>query len=246
VVVVGLFIEYKEDAKEFFTGRPRTRRNHTPVLVGGLLVVLGIVGELTITFFAHRVEIHIRSKSHEIEGLLNKEAGDANERAKVALSEQERLKGNNLALEKEVLELKKAASPRTLSDSDRKSIAEQLKPFAASFASRKISVSSYSSDAEGIVFSLEILDILSRAGINTDPVIGRVMPVGLVDLGVKITGPIADGPFIKALLTNIHSRLDTKLHGEWDSKYTDVRVAVGVKPVPGLPDVRQPPTVGPK
>ena len=38
-----------------------------------------------------------------------------------------------------------------------------------------------------MVFSLEIIDVLMKAHIDFDSVVGRLMPVGLVDIGVKIT-----------------------------------------------------------
>jgi hypothetical protein len=67
-----------------------------------------------------------------------------------------------------------------------------------------------------------------------------------VDLGVKVTGPIADGIFITSLVNAIHSQLDTSLSAESDSKYTVVNIAVGVKPVAGLPAVRLEPAAPPQ
>src|SRR5260221_389723 len=98
-------------------------------------------------------------------------------------------------------------------------LGRQLHQFAPRFSGRKVTVSSYSGDAEGIVFSLEITDILTRAGIDVEPVVGRLLPVGLVTLGVKVTGPIADGPFIELLVRGIRANVDTSLSAEWDSKY---------------------------
>jgi hypothetical protein len=65
IVVVGLFVEYHDDVKEFFTGRPRTRRNWKMSFTGGVLVILGIFGELAVTFVAHRVELGVRSDNQQ-------------------------------------------------------------------------------------------------------------------------------------------------------------------------------------
>ena len=142
--------------------------------------------------------------------------------------------------------IEKQLAPRTLSESDREMIGKQLRSFAPSFSGRKVTISSFSGDAEGIVFSLEIMNILTRAGIDVEPVIGRLVPIGLVTLGVKVTGPIADGMFIKSLITGIRADVETSLDGEWNSKYTDVNIAVGVKPVAGLPAVLPGPVTPPQ
>jgi hypothetical protein len=142
---------------------------------------------------------------------------------------------------KQAADIAKQLAPRTLSPSDWEAIGKQLKPFAPRLAGRKIAISSYTQDAEGIVFSLEIMECLTRAGISVDPTIGRVMPVGLVEMGVTITGPTEDGDFIKSLGAAIHLRADTSVHAEWNSaKYKELAIRVGVKPIEGLPTVEQP------
>ncbi len=113
--------------------------------------------------------------------------------------------------------------------------------FAPEFSGRKVAISSLQGDAEGIVFSLEIMDIITRAGIEVNPIIGRIVQVGLVDLGVKITGPAADQEFMKALAADVRADCDTSLHVEWGPQYSEVTIAVRVKPVAGLPTVFQAP-----
>ena len=102
---------------------------------------------------------------------------------------------------------------------------------------RKVTISSYSQDAEGIAFSVEIFHCFDNTGIETDPVIGRLMPIGLADMGVKITGPIKDEAVIKLLAHEIHDRADTEVSGEWDDKYKELAILVAVKPVAGLPKI---------
>ena len=128
--------------------------------------------------------------------------------------------------------------PRTLDDAARTTMGNELAKFSLSLSGRKVKVSSYTADAEGVVFSLEIIDVLTKARIDFDPVVGRLMPVGLVDMGVKITGPVSDENFIRALATDIHSYADTAVFAEWNPKYKDLEVLVAAKPVPGLPNVK--------
>lgn len=176
---------------------------------------------------------------------LNKEAGDARQKAgeaeEAAGKANERAAEANRIAEGEGLarvKMEKQLAPRTLTQSDRETLGKQLRPFASRFSGRKVRISSYSCDAEGIVFSLEIVDVLIRAGIDVDPIIGRNFPVGLVNLGVKVTGPTEDAVFIGSLLTGIRTHVDTDhLRGEAGPKYSEVSVEVGVKPIAGLPTV---------
>ncbi|HXJ93288.1 MAG TPA: hypothetical protein VMT20_10460 [Terriglobia bacterium] len=73
VVVVGLVVEYNVDFREFFTGRPRDRRKHWPVVVGGIMVILGVSGELVCTFWSFKVESDMRITSSKIENVLKAE-----------------------------------------------------------------------------------------------------------------------------------------------------------------------------
>jgi hypothetical protein len=134
----------------------------------------------------------------------------------------------------------KQLAPRTLNAADWQAIGNKLKPFAPCLLGRKVTVSSYSLDAEGIVFSLEIIQCLTRAGIGFDPVVGRQIAVGMVDMGVKISGPTKDKEFILTVGNAIHDRADTDVYCEWDdSKYKELSIAVGARPVAGLPQVKR-------
>jgi hypothetical protein len=155
---------------------------------------------------------------------INEAAAQANEKAE----------SEHLARVK----LEKQLAPRTLDASTRQIIGKELSKFAPGFSGRKVKVSSYVADAEGMVFSLEIMDIITKAGIEVEPIIGRIVPVGLVDMGVKVTGPSGDEAFIRSLIGNIHSHLDTALNAKWGPQYEELTVDVGVKPVAGLPALK--------
>jgi hypothetical protein len=135
----------------------------------------------------------------------------------------------------ERVKLQKQIQPRTVSESDRKKLGDVLRQFAASLKGRKVKISSQTGDAENMVLSLEIMDILTRAGIEVDPAgMGRLMPIGGVFMGVNVTGPVSDGKFIESLAKGLASRADTAVGGEWNPKYTEVGIMVGAKPVVGL------------
>jgi hypothetical protein len=163
--------------------------------------------------------------------------------AGIAVAQAEAAKAN-LSAEREKLarvKLEKQIAPRTLSLAERQQLGAELEKYAKTLSGRKVAVSSYSADAEGIVFSLEVADVLARAKIDIDSVIGRLIPVGMVDLGVKITGPVAYKDFLISLGNGINDRHTTAVRIEWDDKYPGISVLVGSKPVPGFPDVSSTP-----
>ena len=195
-----------------------------------ILVIAGVVGEfgvgLQISSISGQLRAKgadLRSKSVQLLAFVNKEAGDANERA-----------SKN---EIEAAQLRKQLQPRTLDEAARKAISDKLLKFVPGLLGRKVTVSSYMGDAEGIVFSLEVLNVLTRSKIDTDPVIGRVQPVGLVDMGIRITGPTADEGFIRSLAANIRSHVDTNICSVWGPKYPSIEVLVAAKDVVGLPRI---------
>src|ERR1700737_4823955 len=86
LVVVGLIVEFAEDLRELITERPfKWRLLRT--MVGGLLITIGVAGELFIQFRASKVETEIRTDSQQVEALLNKQDADANKEAAHARNE---------------------------------------------------------------------------------------------------------------------------------------------------------------
>jgi hypothetical protein len=86
LVVVGLIVEFGEDLRELIVERPFKWRLFR-AMVGGLLITVGVAGELFVQFKAAKVETKLRADSHEIEARLNKEAADANKEAADARKE---------------------------------------------------------------------------------------------------------------------------------------------------------------
>jgi hypothetical protein len=102
VVVAGLIVEYWFSFRELLEAikkRPPFPWKKVMEFSGGVLVVLGVAGELWYQSRAATVQTSIRADSQTIEGLLDKEAAEANERAK-------QLEKENLSLQAEVSKLR--------------------------------------------------------------------------------------------------------------------------------------------
>lgn len=87
-VVVGLLVEYWFPLRQLMEEWVHWRRKKALFprklvmeMIGGVLVTLGVAGELYFQFRSSTVEGLIRSDTHQIEALLNKQASDANNRA---------------------------------------------------------------------------------------------------------------------------------------------------------------------
>jgi len=91
LVVIGLVVEYWHDVQEFWVRLTWPMASFPwdkfTALVGGILVTIGVAGELLVTYKASRVETRLRENSHKIEALLTQKAGDAAASAKTAHDE---------------------------------------------------------------------------------------------------------------------------------------------------------------
>lgn len=84
LVVIGLVLEYWHEVKELIEQvrkRPPFPWKKLQEIVGGVLVTVGVAGELALQFHASTVETAIRSNSHKIEAILNDKASEANKEA---------------------------------------------------------------------------------------------------------------------------------------------------------------------
>lgn len=110
-VVVGLVIEYLQEFVELFKTRSFDRKK-LRTLVGGLLITVGVVGELVVAIKSSGVETKLRTTTHKVESLLNgkaadarKEADEAKERASDLEDEAAMLEDDAAALDKEAADL---------------------------------------------------------------------------------------------------------------------------------------------
>src|ERR1035438_639222 len=88
LVVVGLMMEY---GAEFAKWKPTSLLHPRSFawirpweIIGGILVVGGVAGEMQIELAASRVETKLRDSNSQIEQLLSEEAGDAKTSAREA------------------------------------------------------------------------------------------------------------------------------------------------------------------
>ena len=159
----------------------------------------------------------------------------------IATAQADAAKANLLAEQEKLarVKLEKQIQPRAIDQSAREQISEELKKFAPTLKGRKVKISSQIGNAEGMVFSLEIMDILTRAGIEVDAAgMGAIIEAHIVTMGVITTGPTSDQEFIRSLVGALNTKLDpslgTSVYGEWKPEYTEILVMVGVKPIAGL------------
>jgi hypothetical protein len=84
-VLIGLVVEYWDPIHEFIEelGRPAAAFpwRRLKELVGGILITLGVAGELAFTYFAARIETALRINNAKIVGLLNNTAAEAEKKA---------------------------------------------------------------------------------------------------------------------------------------------------------------------
>ncbi len=114
LVVIGLVVEYWHDVQEFWVRRTWPMASFPwdklTALAGGILVTIGVAGELLVTYKASRVETKLRENSHKIEALLTQKAGDAAASAKTAHDE-----ANTVKLEADAIEKRLDAASTQLS-----------------------------------------------------------------------------------------------------------------------------------
>ena len=93
LVVAGLLIEYWHPFWDFFEQwrRPAAAFPWKMLmeLAGGILVTVGVAGELYATYRASRIETNLRENNRKIEAVLNLEAKEASDRAEQAKKETE-------------------------------------------------------------------------------------------------------------------------------------------------------------
>ena len=253
VVAVGVAFEAPDVFHEFNKWRRSndSRKNWVPLwsLIGLILVIVGVAGEGIFEGAVGLTDTHLRNFDDSLIADTQLRASTAELDAAKARVETAKLDQDTQSLKTEAatanriaeneklarVKLQNIIEPRSLSEADRKLIGGDLRRFSPTFSGRKVKIQSQVGDAESFLFAIEIGNILDRAGILTDSTgIGRMVPVGGLLIGVKVTGPPNDGPFIKTLIEGINVRLKKGLYGEWKSSYTDPIIFVGLKPIAGL------------
>ena len=153
LVTLGLILEYAPDIIEAF----RTRQIPSRLLIGGVLITVGVAGELFVGFFASRKDTALREENDSL-------VARANERA--ALAEQAAAEAN-LARVK----IEERLADRILSDSQLASIVEKVKQFAG----QEYDANTYWDSREPLNLAERISVALNEAGWKLVHVRGQTM-----------------------------------------------------------------------
>ena len=217
LVVVGLIVEYwhplSDVIKEIRKSPPFPWKKILE-MTGGILVTVGVAGELWYQSRASNSQVLIRSATHEIEGLLNKQAADAEVRAKEA--------------EKTTALLQSVIMPLDLNAEQQSKIGAACKRYAG----RTVIVACNNpSDIEGRILASLIISALIRGGIKAKaPTTSGLTFDEIGSSGVTISGP--DPGFVECLrgsLTDIGDLLVHVMPFE-NNGIRDMRVAVEMYP----------------
>jgi hypothetical protein len=216
--------------------------------LGLLLVVGGIVSETVFEVLVSNTDAAIRSHESDVISAAEAKADVADQKAAAAVERASALDNQTQGLKTEVaqadaraedeklarIKLEKQIQPRTVPDEI--SLGKKLNKFALAMKGRKVKIESQTSDAEGMLFALEIDDLLQNSGIEVDETgMGRMMPVGMVVVGVKVSGRSDDEELIRTLVYGLRSPNNPGVEGDWKPANTEFVILVGSKPIRELP-----------
>jgi hypothetical protein len=211
LVVVGLILEYWHAVRELvenIKARPPFPWKKLQEIIGGILVTVGVAGELALQFHASTIETDIRSKTHQIEGLLNKKAGDAelsaaeankaakgfesqiaesNARVKVAEARIAAAELQTKQEERQRVALQKQVGWRNLTAAQRSALANSVSRFSGYEVNCNVSGLS---DGEQLSLCIDIMQTLRNAGWKI-AVVSNNVEVGHFQFGVVISSTTA-------------------------------------------------------
>lgn len=180
-VVVGLIIEYAPSVRKLVsetTPHWSERRELLFELVGGVLITVGVAGELVIQFLGAHQETELRKFNDEYVATIQHGT--------------EALRSENLALEARI-------QPRRLSPEQQKSLANLL----VKFPGKTVRVTSYALDVEGAMLGTQILRVANGAGLPIDPRLLSEGALGSLMTGISVTG--TDAAMISVVLSALES-----------------------------------------
>jgi hypothetical protein len=223
LVVLGLVIEYWHDVRDLIVARPFNWKLFQ-TLVGGVLITVGVGGELYVQVKASRIEGQLRERNHQALANAAKEAED------------ERLARIGL----EVL-----VAPRRLTIEQQRAIANSCHRFAG----RTVVISSYALDTEAQVLSEQICSAFQAAGMHCVPNPGSLNTFGKLLQGIRVSGSRLQHDFVSAIkasleqdghlaLAGLEQEIIPSVPGNRFEEFavrterpSDASIFVGVKPV---------------
>jgi hypothetical protein len=210
LVVLGLVLEYfhqiPESIREY-----KTNRSWGPIFIilGGILITLGVAGELFVQHLASGKETALRKANDQLFAQLNseaaqarKDAGDAiesaakaDERASANEKESARLSKIAEAERLERIRLEAAVAPRGLTLDQQKRIADEVQKFRR----HAVLVSSYGLDGEASELAAQVISSLRSVGITVADARASIVVNGGFETGVHVRGPDVERAFVIAL-----------------------------------------------
>ncbi|HEX4486929.1 MAG TPA: hypothetical protein VH088_11710 [Terriglobales bacterium] len=235
LVVVGLVIEYEHDVRELIKN---FKWKLLQTVIGGILVTVGVAGELIVQYEASKVETDLRTASHQVEAVLEADAAQARKEAKQAENDAETARVKANSLEQANLRLRAFVKPRDLTKQE----SDNLLATCKRFPGHSVKIKSYMLDMDGMILAMEIERVLSRCPrLNVFDARWEYLPgKDLVRAGLAISGPPSEHEFVAALKKALSvdgelfiSKLsppDTHVTSDGDA----VVILVGMKPLPRM------------
>ena len=199
LVVVGLALEYRHEIKEFWE-HVRWPMAIFPwdrfmAISGGILVTIGVAGELGVQFKASRVESDLRINNHKIESLLTGETSDAIQKSEAAKADaahaQERagkLEKEAAALRLENTRLEAIIQPRSLSLENQGKIVNECSVFRG----HAVMVKSYGMDGEAYELGAQIIAVLNSAKMYVADDRATSLSTGAFETGIHVRGKVTE------------------------------------------------------
>jgi hypothetical protein len=175
-------------------------------MVGGVLVTIGLAGELGVQFFQSEAETKLRDSNHQYVALLEHTT--------------EELRAANLALEVIV-------QPRQLTSEQQKTITSRLRPFAG----QRVVITSWALDGEAWLIGQQIGNSLNTAGVELVDKRGNFSTTMGYQFGIDVGGPSVD--LVKAIVSALQDDGNLRFVSENEDTAKMVLTGPNIRDVPG-------------
>jgi hypothetical protein len=184
LVVLGLVLEYWHEIPESIIELKRAWAwKPLLVIIGGVLITVGVAGELAVQFFASQKETNLRKANDAVFSILNTKAAEASDRATKAENDTARL--NKVAEDERLARIKieEDVAWRRLSKDQQVKMASRLK----SFSSETVLLQYNLNDLEADSFASDVASVLQQAKWKEvfEPLAVMMMREGPVSLGTN-------------------------------------------------------------
>jgi hypothetical protein len=216
--------------------------------LGGMLVVIGVAGELYVETVSSPIQERLRMVSAGIIEGSRKQAADANAKAESAKTlargydrqiadagrEAAQARSEAAASDLARVRLEAQIQPRTLMLAQQKDCADKWRKFS-SRAGLAVVVRSYALDIEAKLLGAQILEALGRGGLKPIDQRSQYTPGIDAETGIVVRGPSEQQDFIAAIVGALTN--EAHLGAISDSKPFPggVLILIGIKPLPLLP-----------